>query len=128
MAEAVRVVLVEDNEIFRETLEMLLGLRADLAVVASVASGGEAVEACAELRPDVVLVDYRMPGLNGAQTALAVLEASPESRVVCLTASISPAEIAELLQAGAVDCVRKDEELERIVAAIHAAAERTPAA
>jgi DNA-binding NarL/FixJ family response regulator len=126
--EAVRVVLVEDNEIFRETLEMLLGLRADLAVVASVASGGEAVEACAELRPDVVLVDYRMPGLNGAQTALAVLEASPASRVVCLTASISQAEIEELLRAGAVDCVRKDEELERIVAAIHAAAERAPAA
>ncbi len=120
--DAVRIVLVEDNEIFRETLEMLLGLRADLSVVASVGSGSEAVDACARLQPDVVLVDYRMPGLNGAQTALAVLDASPGSRVVCLTASVSQAEIDELLDAGAVDCVRKDEELERIVAAIHAAA------
>jgi DNA-binding NarL/FixJ family response regulator len=128
VAEAVRVVLVEDNEIFRETLEMLLGLRADLSVVASVGSGTEAVEACAALQPDVVLVDYRMPGLNGAQTTLAVLEASPGSRVVCLTASVSQGEIDELLQAGAVACVRKEEELEHIVAAIHAAAERTPAA
>jgi DNA-binding NarL/FixJ family response regulator len=59
---------------------------------------------------------------------LAVLEASPGSRVVCLTASVSQGEIDELLQAGAVACVRKEEELEHIVAAIHAAAERTPAA
>jgi DNA-binding NarL/FixJ family response regulator len=127
VAESVKVVLVEDNEVFRETLELLLGLRADLSVVASVASGSEAVEACMELRPDVVLVDYRMPGLNGAQTTAAVLEASPESRVVCLTASVSGAEVDELFHAGAVACVRKDEELERIVAAIRSAADRTAA-
>jgi DNA-binding NarL/FixJ family response regulator len=126
MGESVRVVLVEDNQIFRETLELLLGLRADMAVVASVASGGEAVTACRELRPDVVLVDYRMPGLNGAQTTAAVLEASPRSRVVCLTASVSRTEVEELLDAGAVACVTKDEELEHIVAAIHAAADGSP--
>jgi DNA-binding NarL/FixJ family response regulator len=127
VTESVRVVLVEDNEIFRETLELLLGLRGDLAVVASVASGSEAIDTCARLRPDVVLVDYRMPGLNGAQTTAAVLEASPESRVVCLTASVSRSEEDELLEAGAVACVRKDEELEHIVAAIRSAADRTPA-
>jgi DNA-binding NarL/FixJ family response regulator len=124
---SVKVVLVEDNEVFRETLEMLLGLRGDLAVVASVASGSEAIEACTKLHPDVVLVDYRMPGLNGAQTTAAVLEASPDSRVVCLTASVSRAEEDELFQAGAVACVRKDEELERIVDAIRTAADRTRA-
>ena len=124
MSGSVRVVLVEDNQVFRETLELLLGLRADMAVVASVASGNEAVDACREVRPDVVLVDYRMPGLNGAQTTAAVLEASPASRVVCLTASVSRSEVKELFEAGAVACVTKDEELEQIVAAIHAAADR----
>jgi DNA-binding NarL/FixJ family response regulator len=124
----VRVVLVEDNQIFRETLELLLGLRGDMAVVASVASGNEAIDACSELRPDVVLVDYRMPGLNGAQTTAAVLEASPDSRVVCLTASVSRSEVDELFEAGAVACVTKDEDLEQIVAAIHAAAERARSA
>ena len=118
----VRVVLVEDNDVFRQTLELLLGLRGDIEVVGSVGSGNDAVAVCARLAPAVVLVDYRMPGLNGAQTTAEVLRASPRSRVICLTASISREESASLVAAGAVRCLTKDEELERIVAAIHAAA------
>jgi DNA-binding NarL/FixJ family response regulator len=116
------VVLVEDNDVFRETLELLLGLRGDLEIVASVASGQEAIEVCARLDPDVVLVDYRMPGLNGAQTTTEVLRASPRSRVLCLTASISREEMESLIEAGAVACLTKDEDLEHIVASIHLAA------
>ena len=113
---------------FRETLELLLGLRGDLEIVGSVGTGQQAVEVCNEMRPDVAVVDYRMPGLSGAQTAEAVLRVSPETRVVCLTASVSSAEVEELHAAGAVACVNKAEELEQIVAAIHAAAgERPPA-
>ena len=126
--ERVRVVLVEDSQIFRDTLELLLALRPELEVVASVASGGEAVDTCRRLGPDVVIVDYRMPGLNGAQTTAAVLEASPASRVVCLTASISRVEREEILAAGAYACVMKDDELDEIVTAIHAAAARAPLA
>ena len=122
---AVRIALVEDNDVFRETLELLLGLRGDIDVVASVATGQEAVEVCAELEPDVVLVDYRMPGLNGAQTTTEVLRASPTSRVVCLTASISRDEMSSLIEAGAVACLTKDEDLEQIVASIHSAAAAT---
>ena len=118
----VRVVLVEDNDVFRETLELLLGLRGDLDVVASVATGQEAIDVCAKLDPDVVLVDYRMPGLNGAQTTAEVLRASPRTRVLCLTASISREEMESLVEAGAVACLTKDEDLEQIVASIHSAA------
>src|SRR5260370_36392370 len=118
----VRVVLVEDNDVFRETLELLLGLRGDLEIVASVATGREAIEVCARLDPDVVLVDYRMPGLNGAQTTAEVLRASPRSRVLCLTASISRDEMDSLIEAGAVACLTKDEDLEQIVSSIHSAA------
>ena len=118
----VRVVLVEDNDVFRETLELLLGLRGDLDVVASVATGQEAIDVCAELDPDFVLVDYRMPGLNCAQTTAEVLRASPRSRVLCLTASISRDEMDSLIEAGAVACLTKDEDLEQIVSSIHSAA------
>jgi len=121
----IRVVLVEDNQMFRETLELLLGLRDGLDVVAAVPTGNEAPEVCARLRPDVVLMDYRMPGLNGAQATEAVLRASPESRVVCLTASVSRKEVAQLEAAGAVACISKDGDLDAIVAAIHDAARRT---
>ena len=74
------------------------------------------------LEPDVVVVDYRMPGLDGAQTTTEVLRASPHTRVVCLTASISRDETARILDAGAVACLTKDEDLEQIVASIHSAA------
>jgi len=122
MNELVRVVLVEDNSMFRQTLELLLELRSTIEIVGSVATGREAVELAGRLHPDVVVMDYRMPGLNGAQATAAVLEASPESRVVCLTASISGDELREIRAAGAVACVMKDEALEDIVEAIHEAA------
>jgi DNA-binding NarL/FixJ family response regulator len=118
----VRVVLVEDNHVFRETLELLLGLRGDLDVVGSVGSGGEAIELCEALRPDVALVDYRMPGMNGAETTAGILRASPGTRVVCLTASVSQDEIEQLYSSGAVGCLTKDEDLDQIVAAIRGAA------
>jgi len=117
----VRVVLVEDNRLFRETIEMLLGLREEIEVVGSVAGGAEAVELCGSLRPDVAVMDYRMPGLDGAQATRALLQASPDTRVICLTASVSEEERQLVLAAGAVECVTKDSGLDRIVEAILAA-------
>ena len=124
MTDPIRVVLVEDNDTFRETLELLFGLRAEIQVVASLSNGNDAPGVCAELAPDVVVMDYRMPGLDGAQATRAVLAAAPEVRVVCLTASVSRREIAQLREAGAVACLTKDEGLEAIVGAVHEAAGR----
>jgi len=118
----VRIVLVEDNAVFREALELLLGLRSDVQVVASVGEGSEAVPACREHNPDVVLMDYRLPVLDGVQATAAVREACPDVAVICLTASASPRELEALYEAGAVECLRKDQELDEIVAAIHRAA------
>jgi DNA-binding NarL/FixJ family response regulator len=117
----VRVVLVEDNKVFREALELLLGLRSDVEVVASVGDGTQAVPACREHRPDVVLMDYRLPGIDGVQATRAVLEACPSTAVVCLTASANVREMEALREAGAVACLTKDQELDHIVAAIHRA-------
>jgi len=123
VSEPIRVVLVEDNEVFREALELLLGLRDDIAVVASVPDGTDAAAAAAEFTPDVVLMDYRLPGLDGVQASRAVREAAPRTAVVCLTASANLRERDALIEAGAVDCLRKDQGLEAIVEAIRAAAQ-----
>jgi two-component system response regulator DesR len=119
----VRILLVEDNEVFRDALELLLGMRTDVEIVASVADGLAAVSAAVEHRPDVVLMDYRLPALDGIQATAQVVAAVPDAAVVALTASADAAEREALLDAGAVACLAKDQELDEIVAAIlHAAA------
>ena len=118
----IRVVIVEDNAVFREALELLLGLRSDLVVVGSVADGEQAVAMCREHNPDVALMDYRMPALDGIQATAQVVEEVPEVAVVALTASADAAEREALVEAGAVACLMKDQELEEIVAAILQAA------
>jgi DNA-binding NarL/FixJ family response regulator len=119
----VRILLVEDNAVFREALELLFSLRDDVDVVASVGDGNAAVPACIEHEPDVVLMDYRLPGLDGVQATRAVRAACPQAAVVCLTASAGGREIEALQEAGAITCLRKDQELEEIVDAIKRAAE-----
>ena len=127
MPPPIRVVLVEDNDVFREALELLLGLREDVEVVASVPDGTEAADVCAQLRPDVCLMDYRLPGLDGVQATAEVMRAAPGTAVICLTASADLRERGALMEAGAVACLSKDEGLEAIVTALHRATGRIPA-
>lgn len=121
MARPVRILLVEDNQVFRDALELLLGMRADVEVVAAVADGTDALPAAARHRPDVVLMDYRLPGMDGVQATAALREAHPEVAVVVLTASANSREIDALFAAGASACLTKDQELETIVDAIKGA-------
>ena len=118
----VRILLVEDNEVFRDALELLLGMRDDVQVIASVGDGAAAVAAALEHRPDVVLMDYRLPALDGIQATAQVVAALPDVAVVALTASADAAEREALIGAGAVACLNKDQELEEIVGAILQAA------
>ena len=122
MPQPIRLVLVEDNQVFREALELLLGLRSDIEVVASVAEGSAAADVVREHKPDVVLMDYRLPGLDGVQATRAVMEACPSTAVVCLTASANLREVDALFEAGVVACLSKDQELDEIVDAIRNAA------
>jgi DNA-binding NarL/FixJ family response regulator len=122
MPDQIRVVLVEDNQVFREALELLLGLQSDITVVATVGEGLSAADAVREHKPDVVLMDFRLPGIDGLQATKAVLDAAPGVAVVCLTASANLREVNELYEAGVVACLSKDQELDEIVEAIRKAA------
>ena len=121
--QPIRVLLVEDNDVFRQALILLLELQEGIEVVAAVSEGNLAVAACREHDPHVVVMDFRLPGMDGVETTLALTAECPDVSVVCLTASASPRELDALMAAGAVDCLRKDEELDVIVGAIRKAGE-----
>jgi DNA-binding NarL/FixJ family response regulator len=118
-----RVLLVEDNDVSRQALELLLGMQDGIEVVGAVSDGRSVVPACTSLSPDVIVMDFRLPGMDGVEATTAVREAFPDIAVVCLTATASPREIDALWAAGAVACLRKDQELDEIVEAIRGARE-----
>ena len=118
---SIRILLVEDNEVYRSSLELLLGLQDGLEVVAAVSSGTEAADAAVVARADVVVMDYRLPGLDGAAATRAV-RVSSGAAVVCLTAEATPEEQAAVLAAGAVALVEKGGTIEALADAIERAA------
>ena len=122
------VVLVEDNDVFRETLELLLDVTPDMRVVASVPDGRAALAVCPRVDPDVVVMDYRLPELDGVEVTGAIRRVCPDAAVVVLTGGADAREVVALRDAGAVACLTKDENLDAITAAIReAAASRRPA-
>jgi DNA-binding NarL/FixJ family response regulator len=122
--QPVRVVLIEDNDVFRDALVLLFELQEDVELVASLADGSEAVGVCAKLAPDVAVLDYRLPGLDGVDVAQAIRYACPGVALVCLTAEIDGPAADALRQAGVGECVLKDEPFEDIIAAIRRAGGR----
>ena len=122
MAERLDVLVVDDNAVFREALELVLGLEQDLRVVGCVEDGQAALDACRAKAPDVVLLDYRLPGADGVETTRTLREACPGTVVVALTAAADAPEVEALLAAGASACLTKDRDLSEIVGAVRAAA------
>jgi DNA-binding NarL/FixJ family response regulator len=118
----VRVLLVDDQTLFREALAMLLGVRADVEVVGEAGDGDEALRRVAELAPDVVLMDLRMPVLNGIAATRRVHVEHPAVRVIALTTFDDDEEVFAALRAGAVGYLLKDVSSERLVEAVLAAA------
>jgi DNA-binding NarL/FixJ family response regulator len=89
-----------------------------------VGDGEAALEVCPRVDPDVVLVDYRLPGLDGVETTAGLRSSCPGVSVVVLTAAAETGEVQALMEAGAVACLTKDRGLEEIVGAIREAAGR----
>lgn len=108
MTAAVRVLVVDDQELVREGIASLLGLQPGIAVVGTAPDGDRAVELAVEHRPDVALVDVRMPGPDGIATASALAARVPGCRVVMLTTFDDRAYVAGALRAGAVGYLLKN--------------------
>jgi DNA-binding NarL/FixJ family response regulator len=117
-----RVLLVEDNAVYRATLELLLPAERGLEIVGAVGDGEAAVAAVAALGPDVVLLDLRLPGLAGAEAVAALALAAPRTGIVCLTAEPDDGLTRAALAAGAVAVLDKALPTREIADAIRSAA------
>jgi DNA-binding NarL/FixJ family response regulator len=118
----VRVLLVDDQALFREALATLLSVRDDIEVVGEAGNGADALRRAAELTPDVVLMDLRMPVLDGIAATRRLRAEQPAVRVIALTTFDDDEDVFAALRAGAVGYLLKDVSSARLVEAILAAA------
>jgi DNA-binding NarL/FixJ family response regulator len=114
--------VVDDHDLFRTGLTSFLQSEADIEVVAQASGGRRAVRLARELRPDVVLMDLRMPDLGGLDATRAILEVEPSTRVVALTVVSEEADVTAALQAGACGFLAKDTPIDDMASAVRAAA------
>jgi DNA-binding NarL/FixJ family response regulator len=103
----VRVLVVEDFEPFRRFISSTLGKRCDLQVICEVSDGLEAVQKAKELKPDLILLDIGLPGMNGLDAARQIRKLSPESKIIFLSQESSPDIVQEALSLGALGYVVK---------------------
>ena len=116
----IRVLIADDQPVVRDGLAMLLGLIDDVEVVATAADGVDAVELARGKRPDIVLMDLRMPRLEGAEATRQILDSVPDTRVLVLTTYADDEFLFPALQAGARGYLTKDATAEEIEQAIRA--------
>jgi len=122
MADTVRVLIADDHPLFREGMRGRLDRVADIAVVGEAASGDEAVELAHKLEPDIILMDIKMPGLNGIEATREILRASPRVGVLVLTMFEDDDSVFAAMRAGARGYLLKDSGGEGVVHAIRAVA------
>jgi DNA-binding NarL/FixJ family response regulator len=115
-----RIVVVDDQDVVRSAFEVLLATQPDFAVVGSAADGEQAVRMCRDLRPDVVLMDIRMPGIDGIEATrrILALPSAPTARVLILTTFDLDEHVYDALDAGASGFLLKDATAERLFDAV----------
>ena len=121
-AETVRVLVVDDHDLFRTGLTRLFGEADGLKVVAEARTGDDAVRRAAELLPDVVVMDIDMPGISGVEATRRLLEVSPHSAVLMLTATDDEENVLSAVLAGASGYLLKGSKMSEIVRGVRAAA------
>jgi two-component system, NarL family, response regulator LiaR len=124
--ERIRVLIADDHEMVRRGLATFLGAAADLEVVGEAASGEEAVRLCAALRPDVVLMDLVLSGMDGVAATEAIRRSHPAIQVIALTSFRDGDLVPRALRAGAIGYLLKDVEVGGLREAIRAARSGRP--
>ncbi|RLV49891.1 DNA-binding response regulator [Nocardioides mangrovicus] len=122
-AEPVRVVVVDDQELFRRGLIMLLGVEPDIEVVGEAGDGQDAVELVKNVVPDVVLLDVRMPKRTGLEACIEIKDLVPAARIIMLTVSDEEADLYEAVKNGASGYLLKDSSIDEVAQAVRVVAE-----
>ncbi len=117
----IRVMLVDDHAVVRSGLGAFLLVYDDLVLVGEAGSGKEAIEKCGVLKPDVILMDLVMPGMDGAQATQAIREQYPDVQVIALTSFKEEELVKNVLQAGAIGYLLKNVSADELADAIRAA-------
>jgi len=113
-----RLAIVDDHELARESLQNMLSDETDIEIVGEAANGRQALLLCSRLRPDLILMDVRMPEMDGLAATKEVKERYPGTSVMMLTMHENPDYLLEALRAGAAGYVLKDAPQEEIIEAI----------
>jgi DNA-binding NarL/FixJ family response regulator len=119
----IRVLLVDDHAMVRRGMRDFLELHDDLEIIGEAADGEAAIETAAALRPDVVVMDLLMPGVDGIEATTRIKAANPETEIVAITSFVEEARVIAALEAGASGFLLKDAEADELAAAIRAAAD-----
>lgn len=121
-SERIRALVVDDHDLFRAGLSALLAASDDIEVVAQASGGRMGVRLARELKPHVVLMDLRMPDLDGVDAIRAIVEHDPDVRSIALTVTADESDVAAAVLAGACGYLLKDSPIDDVVAAVRAAA------
>jgi DNA-binding NarL/FixJ family response regulator len=121
VADPIRILVADDHPVVRDGLVAVLGTQPDFEIVGEVGTGTEAVERALALRPDVVLLDLEMPGLDGVEATRRIGERAPATRVVVFTAFDRDELILQALRAGAAGYLLKGAPREEVFRAVRAA-------
>ncbi len=125
----IHILSVEDHPVFREGLSTIIGSQDDMQLVAQAANGIEAAVEFRRHRPDVTLMDLRLPGINGTDLLIAIRGEFPEARIIMLTTSDGDADIQRALRAGAAAYILKSmpkNELLAVIRSVHAGKRHIP--
>lgn len=119
--DRIRVMIVDDHAMVRDGLRVFLTVFQDLELVAEAGSGEEALRLCAQVQPDVVLMDLKLPEMDGVTATRAIREQHPQVQVIALTSYAEEALVHSALQAGALGYLLKDVSAAELAGAIRAA-------
>jgi len=122
VTEPIRVLVVDDHVLFRRGLQMVLAQEPDIDLIGEAGDGAEAVSQAADLLPDVVLLDIRMPKRSGIEACAGIKEVVPSSRILMLTISDEEADLYDAIKAGASGYLLKEISTDEVSAAIRAVA------
>jgi len=120
---SIRIMIVDDHPVTREGLHAALDVEDGVEVVGEAGDGEHAIAEAGDLRPDVVFMDVRMPGMGGIEAARAIRQASPRTKVILVTVDESRASITEAIQAGVSGYLLKDTSADELVNAARLAVE-----